>query len=462
MIDRGKSTSDGHAPAIRLLFALWCFLNMGFCPGRALPDDLPRPLVLDLKLDREVEPVVATYIDEGLAEASRRHASLVLITMDTPGGLSDAMTDIVHHILDAPMPVVVYVSPAGARGASAGFFILLSADVAAMAPGTRTGASTPIFLPGGFSMPIDEVLRKKINNDATAFLRSFTEVRGRNPRLAETAVTEARAFTEKEALEGHLIDLVANDEDALLRELNGRDITRFDGKSARLSLEHYTRREFELSARQKFLARIVDPNIFFILLIVGVLGLYTEFTHPGAVAPGVVGGICALLALYAMHLLPVNFTGVLLILLALTLFILEAKFASHGVLIVGGIVSMLLGAMFLIRSPLTPGGVSFGIALAVTLPFAFITVFLMRLVLRSRRWRNASGKEELLGEEGVVTATLPPSGEGMIRIHGELWRARSEAGIREGTVVRVLRIDGLQLFVEPVKPSGLTPPEASR
>jgi membrane-bound serine protease (ClpP class) len=301
-----------------------------------------------------------------------------------------------------------------------------------------------------FNMPVDEVLRRKLNNDATAFLRSFTEKRGRNPKLAETSVTEARAFTAKEALEGHLIDLIASDKDALLDDLNGREITRFNGTTVKLSLEHHQLAQFELSARQKFLARIVEPDVFFILLIVGVLGLYTEFTHPGVIAPGVIGGICAILALYAMQLLPVNFTGVVLILLAVVLFILEAKFTSHGVLLVGGIVSMLLGAMFLIRSPLTPGGVSVGVALAATLPFAFITVFLMRLVLKSRRWRNATGKEELLGAEGVATTPLPPGGEGMIRIHGELWRAVAKEGVEEGTRVRVLRVNGLKLEVEPV------------
>jgi len=413
--------------------------------------DHAQPLVLELKLDGEVEPILATYIDEGLADAATRHASLVLITMDTPGGLSDSMTDIIHHILESPVPVAVYVAPAGARGASAGFLILLSADVAAMASGTRTGAATPIFLPSFFTMPIDEVLRKKINNDATAFLRSFSEKRNRNPKLAETAITEARAFTEKEALDGHLIDLISDDTDDLLHKLDGRDISRFNGKTEKLSLANYTRQEFQLSARQRFLARIVEPDVFFVLLLVGVLGLYTEFTHPGVVAPGVIGGICAVLALYAMHLLPINFAGVLLILLALTLFILEAKYTSHGVLLIGGIVSMLLGAMFLVRSPLTPGGVSTGLALAVTLPFAFFTVFLMRLVLKSRRWKSVTGKEELLGEEGVVTTAVPTGGEGMIRVHGELWSAAAAQPIAQGSLVKVLRVDGLKLFVEPVQ-----------
>jgi len=415
-------------------------------PSRA--DEHNAPLVVELKLDGEVEPVLATYIDEGLADASRRKATLVLITMDTPGGLSDSMTDIIHHILDSPVPVAVFVSPAGARGASAGFFILLSADVAAMAPGTHAGASTPILLPGGFSVPVDEVLRKKINNDATAFLRSFTEKRGRNPKLAETAVTDAQAFTENEALSGHLIDLIARDKDDLLQQLNGKEIKRFDGKAQKLLLEHYGLAPFALSARQKFLARIVDPNIFFLLLLGAVMGLYTEFTHPGVVAPGVVGGICAVLALYAMHLLPINFAGLLLILLAFALFILEAKFASHGILLIGGMVSMFLGAVFLIRSPLTPAGVSLGVVLGVTVPVALLTVFLMRLVLKSRKWKPAAGREEMVGEEGVVTAALPAQGEGLIRVHGELWRAAASSPLPEGMVVRVTRVEGLKLFVE--------------
>jgi membrane-bound serine protease (ClpP class) len=318
-----------------------------------------------------------------------------------------------------------------------------------MAPGTRTGAATPIVMPSWVTMPMDEVLRKKINNDATAFLRSFTEERGRNPKLAETAITEARAFTEQEALNGHLIDLVVGDKDELLKQLNGREITRFNGKKETLGLQNYQRADFRLSARQRFLARIADPDVFFLLLLVGALGLYTEFTHPGVVAPGVVGGICMLLALYAMQILPVNIAGVLLILLGLALFILEAKFASHGVLLLGGIVSMLLGAMFLVRSPLTPGGVSFGVAVAAVLPFAFLSVFLMRLVLKSRSWKSATGKEELLGEEGIVTIALG-GGEGMIRVHGELWRANSRDNVQVGAKVRVVRVDGLKLEVEPL------------
>jgi membrane-bound serine protease (ClpP class) len=436
--------------ATALIFCVGCvvaaFLHL---PSASAESNSPNPVVLRLDLDREVEPVLATYIDEGIADAENRHASLVLITMDTPGGLSESMKDIIQHIMASSVPVAVYVWPTGARGASAGFFILLSADIAAMAPATHAGAASPVLAIGGWQVQVDETMRKKILNDATAFLRSYSEKRGRNPTLAETAVTEAKAFTEKEALDGKMIDLIATSPEDLLRQLDGRTITRFDGTKIVLSLRNATITPFELSSRQKFLARIVEPDVFFVLLLVGALGLYTEFTHPGMIAPGVIGGISAVLALYAMHLLPVNFAGVLLILLALALFILEAKFTSHGVLAAGGIVSMVLGAMFLIRSPLTAGGVSLGVALAATLPFALITVFLMRLVLRSRDWKTTTGREELIGEEGIAISGLSAGTEGMIRVHGELWRAISSQTVPEGMPVRVRSVEGLKLHVEP-------------
>jgi membrane-bound serine protease (ClpP class) len=429
-----------------ILFLFFCV-----APLSSMEEPIAQPLVMDLKLDGEVEPVLATYIDEGLTDAAQRKASLVLITMDTPGGLSDSMKDIIQHILGSPVPVVVYVGPTGARGASAGFFILLSADVAAMAPGTRTGAASPIIAIGGFTIGVDEVLRKKIMNDAMAFLRSYSEKRGRNAKLAETAVTDATAFTEKESLDGKLIDYVAATPEELLRDLNGKTVTRFDGTKTTLALTNYRRASFELSARQKFLARIVEPDMFFLLLILGSLGLYAEFTHPGAVLPGVVGGICAVLALYAMHLLPVNVAGVLLIVIAVTLFALEAKYTSHGILLAGGVIAMIFGAIFLIRSPLTQGGVSLGMAFAVTLPFAVLSVFLMRLVLRSRRWKPAAGAEEMLGEHGVATSGLKSGAEGLIRIHGENWRALADQDVATGQTVRVRKIEGLTLYVEPEK-----------
>jgi membrane-bound serine protease (ClpP class) len=411
-----------------------------------------QPVVVQLSVHDEVEPLLAEYLDSGLDQAAAQHASLVLISMDTPGGLSDSMQDIIQHILRSPVPVAIYVEPSGSRAASAGFFILLSADVAAMAPGTHTGAASPLLEIGGYPISADDTLKRKILNDATAFLRSYAAQRNRNVTLAETAVTDGKAFTETEALNGKLIDLVASSEDDLLRQLDGRTIRRFDGSSVTLHLANAQRVHLDLSSREKFLARIVQPDFFFILLIAGVLGLYTEFTHPGMVLPGVIGGICIVLAMYAMHLLPVNIAGILLILLALGMFIAEAKFTSHGVLGAGGVVAMLLGALMLIRSPLTAGGVSLWVAFCVTLPFALITIFLMRLVLKSRRWKQTTGIEQLIGEEGEVMQSLPGAdgpATGQVRIHGELWRARAAAPIAAGMAVRVIRVEGLTLVVEP-------------
>lgn len=420
-------------------------------PSSSASEKISGPTVLEMKLDGEVEPILATYIDEGLQDAAQRHASLVLITMDTPGGLSDSMKDMIQHILASPVPVAVYVSPTGARGASAGFYILLSADIAAMAPGTHTGAASPIIVIGGYVPQVDEVLRKKLNQDAMAFLRSFSEKRGRNPELAEKAITESKAFTDKEALDAKMIDLIASSADDLIQKLDGRTITRFDGTKLTLALKNSVHTSFELSARQRFLSRIVQPDIFFLLLILGALGLYTEFTHPGVVAPGVIGGICLVLALYDMHFLPVNLAGLFLIALAIVFFVLEAKAPSHGVLALGGIVSMFLGALFLVRSPLTAGGVSLGVALAATLPFGVITVVLMRFVIRSRKWKTATGKEELIGSTGTVTEELKAGLEGMVRVHGELWRAVSGQSVPEGKSVQVTKVEGLKLYVEPVE-----------
>jgi membrane-bound serine protease (ClpP class) len=449
-----KSAVEQLRWATRLAAVLPVFAALLACFGMAgagAQEKHPGPLVLELQINGEIEPVLATYVEEGLADAARRQASLVLITMDTPGGLSDSTQKIVQHILDSPVPVAVYVAPKGARGASAGFFILLSADVAAMAPATRTGAASPILAVGGFAIGIDETLRRKITNDAQAFLRSFSEKRARNPSLAETAVTEAKAFTAQEALDGKLIDLEPDSTEELLQKLNGREITRFNGTKLKLELTNATRQSFSLSLRQSFLARIVEPDVFFLLLIVGALGLYTEFTHPGMVAPGVVGAICMVLALYAMHLLPVNLAGIVLIIVAIALFVLEAKYTSHGVLLAGGIVAMMLGALFLVRSPLTGGGVSPLVALAVTLPFAGISVFLMRSVLRSRKWKPVTGPEEMIGEIGTVIKHVAAGGEGMIRWRGELWRAFASQEIGEGKSVRVVRVEGLRVEVAPVE-----------
>ena len=442
--------------ALSLCAALGLVAFLALAVPAALPQasapSASAPQVVVLRINGEIEPILAEYLDEGIAHAAEIHASLILITMDTPGGLEDSMQDIIQHILASPVPVAIYVSPSGARGASAGFFILLSADVAAMAPGTHAGAASPLLEIGGYPITADETLKNKILNDATAFLRSYAAKRGRNVQLAETAVTDAKAFTETESLDGKLIDIIAKSDSDLLAQLNGRTITRFDGQTQQLSLAGAQLTEYDMSSRQRFLDWVVEPDVFFILMIVAVLGIYIEFTHPGLVAPGVIGVIAAVLALFAMHILPVNFAGLLLIFVALGLFILEAKYTSHGVLAVGGIVAMLLGALLLIHSPMTGAGVSLGTALGVTVPFAVIVVFLMRLVLRSRAWQPAVGAEQLVGGEAEVTGALVPdevAGEfaGMVRMHGELWRATASQAIPAGTHVRVVRVRGLTLHV---------------
>ena len=410
--------------------------------------------VVELRIDGEIEPILAEYIVHGIDQANQDHASLILITINTPGGLDTSMREIIQSILRSPVPVVTYVYPTGSRAASAGFFILLSADVAAMSPGTETGAASPLIEIGGSPVQIDDTLRKKIVNDATAYLRSYTSKRERNPELAATAVTDAKAFSDKEALDGKLVEIVTASKEDLLAQLNGRTIARFDGAKLPLSLPHPQIVAREMTGREKFLSRIVQPDVFFILLIIGVLGIYAEFTHPGAFAPGVFGVIALLLALYAMHMLPVSLAGLLLIACAFVLFILEAKFPTHGVLGVGGVISMVLGALFLIKSPMTGMGVSLWTALAVVIPFAIIVIILMRLVLRSRTWKVSTGREELIGEVGEVREPVG-AGEAMgsVFVHGEIWRAAVHAGasIPAGARVRVKKVKGLTLEVEPVE-----------
>src|SRR5579864_2935605 len=408
--------------------------------------------IYELQINGEIEPILAEYIVAGINAANAQHVSLILITIDTPGGLDSSMREIIGAILHSAVPVVTYVTPSGSRAASAGFFILLSADVAAMSPGTDTGAASPLLEFAGSPVKVDDTLERKIMNEATAYLRSYAARRGRNVPLAVTAVTDAKAFSEKEALDGKLIDIVAPSTEALLAQLNGRTITRLDGSTQKLNLAQPIVAAHEMSGREKFLDRIVQPDAFFILLIIGVLGLYAEFTHPGMFAPGVIGGIALVLALFAMHMLPVNFAGIVLILLAMIMFVLEAKFPTHGILGIGGAIAMVLGALMLVHSPITTGGVHPGIALAVTIPVALIVIFLMRLVLRSFRWKRATGTDELLGAVGEMIEPVALAGaKGMVLVHGELWRAAASEPIAKGTQVRVNSVQGLTLTVEPLR-----------
>jgi membrane-bound serine protease (ClpP class) len=356
----------------------------------------------------------------------------------------DAMRETIEEMIACPVPVITYVAPSGGRAASAGFFLLEAGEVAAMAPGTNTGAAHPVAYGG----EMDAVMKAKVENDAAAYLRSIVSKRARNSQLAETAVRESHSFTEREALDQHLIDVVAANDNALMAELDGRTVTRFDGSTVNLHLAGAEIEIYQTSWRQKLIAAIADPNIALVLLVVGALLIYVEFSSPGMVAPGAIGAILVLLGLSAMSVLPINWLGAALLLLSVTLFVLEAKFAAHGVLAVSGAISMVLGAVMLVDSPLPEMRVHWSTALALALPFSAITVLLLSLVIRARRNKAMTGVEAMVGEIGSAVTALEPAGK--IFVHGEYWDAVSSSPVAAGARVRVTAIAGLQLKVEPM------------
>lgn len=402
------------------------------------------PEVIAVDLDGIIHPVTVEVVSSALDQARRENATLILVRINTPGGLMDAMREVIEKLVASPVPVVVYVTPAGGRAASAGFFILEAGDVAAMAPATNTGAAHPVLM--GSSM--DPVMKQKVENDAAALLRSIVARRGRDSALAEKAVLESKSFTEKEALENRLIDLIAANDRDLLNQLDGRVVTRFDGSKTTLRLSGAAIVTYEKTPRQKIVTAISDPNIALVLLVLGALGIYVEFSAPGLILPGVAGAILALLGLSALSVLPINWLGAALLLLAVALFVLEAKFASHGILGVGGAAAMVLGAIMLVDSPVPEMRIHLSTALALALPFSAITVLLVTLVVRARRNKVVTGVEAMIGETGVALGALVP--EGKVFVHGEYWDARSTAPVPAGTRIRVTAMDKLKLTVEPV------------
>ncbi|OFV90701.1 MAG: hypothetical protein A3H28_11325 [Acidobacteria bacterium RIFCSPLOWO2_02_FULL_61_28] len=410
------------------------------------------PQIMEIPLEGMIHPISAEYVTAGMEQAIGQRVNLILIPLSTPGGLDTSMRQIIEKIISSPVPVVVYVAPSGTRAASAGFFLLLSADVAAMSPGTNTGAAHPVFFGGG---QMDDVMKEKVKNDAAAYLRSIAGKRGRNVVVAEKGVTESKSWTEGEALKDRLIDIVAADRAELLQKLDGYEVTRFDGKKEVLHLKDAQIQVYAPSFRQTFLSRILDPNIAFILLILGILGLYVEFSNPGLILPGVAGGIALILGLFALSLLPVNWAGAALILLAIVFFVLEAKFATHGILAAGGVLSMVLGALMLINTRLPGAQITLVTALSVAFPFGLITVFLLRLVIRARHLKVATGEMALIGEIGQVESALAPHGK--VYVHGELWDAISPEPVPPGGLIRVKSLEGLTLQVEPVNSHPLHP-----
>lgn len=399
--------------------------------------------VVRVRVEDTIQPASQQFIERVIAEAAERDADLVVMELDTPGGLVDTTRDITTAITTSAVPVVVYVYPPGARAASAGFFILLSADVAAMAPGTNTGAAHPV---GGQGENLPEDVRDKVTNDAAAMVRSLAEQRGRNPETAERTVNESISLTAEEALEEGLIDLMASDFNDLLEQLKGFEVTRFNGEIVTLDLDELQIVEFEPTFAERLFSVLANPNIAYLLMALGALGLYVEITHPGGILPGVVGVIFLLLGLYSVSVLPVSWAGVALIFVALMLFILEVKVASYGLLTVGGVISFVLGSLMLFEGPIPAMRVSMGVVLPTALVVAAVTGFLLTRVLRAHRERPMTGREGLVGEEGRAISELSPDGK--VGVHGEYWDGRSMGGaIAAGSAVRVVAVHDRRIDV---------------
>jgi membrane-bound serine protease (ClpP class) len=417
-------------------------LSIFFLPALASAD------VLKIVVDDTIQAATAERVGRAIDRAAAIKADAVLIELSTPGGVMSSMREIMQKIVESPVPVIIYVTPSGSRAASAGFFILESADVAAMAPGTNTGSAHPV---GPFGGDIQGAMGEKVMNDAAALMRSFVSKRGRNVDVAESTVRQSKSFTESEALSQKLIDYVAKDEQDLFRQIAGKPIKRFNGESITLNLVGKPEQLLRPTLKQQILGFLMEPDIAFVLLAIGALALYAEFNHPGAVWPGTVGIVFIVLAVFALHLLPIRFAAVGLILASFVLFALDAKFGTHGALAVGGIATLVIGALLLVDTPIPEMRVHLSTALAVSIPVGAITVLLMTIALRARRNKIVTGIEGLIGEVAVAQTPLAPAGK--VFVHGEIWDAVSSANVAAGGRVRVRRVEGLELSVEPEEPA---------
>lgn len=406
-----------------------------------------RPVVLSAVVDALIQPVSAEFMVETIDRAARDRAELVVFTLRTPGGLLDSTRIIVQKILASKVPVAVFVGPAGSRAASAGFLVTISADVAAMAPGTHIGAAHPVE---GSGEKLDPTMAKKMASDVAADARTWATRRGRNAQLADEAVRESRSFTEQEALSADppLIDVVASDVQDLLKKLDGRTIKRFDGSAVVLHTASARIEAIEMGWRQRVLSALAHPNIAYLLLSLGMLGLTIELWNPGAILPGVAGGLCLLLAFFTFQVLPVNYSGILLILFGIALLILEVKVTSHGVLSVGGIASLLFGSLILMDSSAPELAISLSVILPVVGGLSAILIMLVRLGIASQRRRPITGVSGMIGEPGRVIEAIEPGRPGRVETHGEIWRARANDAIADGAPVRVTAVDGLTVTVE--------------
>ncbi len=409
----------------------------------ALTAGAQSPTIVQIDLDDIVHPVSSQYVREGLDHAREIGARAAIIRINTPGGLMESMREIVEAILNSPVPVITWVGPSGSRAASAGFFLLVAGDIAAMSPGTNTGAAHPVSITGA---RIDEVMEKKVVSDATAYLRSYVTKRGRNPEAAELAVVDSKSFTDAEALRDRLIDAVAADVPAIIETFDGRTVTRFDGRVETLNLQGAVVERFDVSLRQRLLSRVLNPNVALVLALLGIVGIYVEISAPGLILPGVIGAISLVLSLFSFNLLPLNWTGAALILVAITLFVLEATITSHGILALGGLVAMVWGALMLVEGPIPQLRIQLSTTLAVSIPLALISVFLVRLAYLSQGRKSVTGGQGMIGETGVAITDI--HSDGKVQVHGEYWNASSQAPVTAGSRVRVTRVQGLRIEVE--------------
>ena len=410
------------------------------------------PHVIVLHLDDTIQPISQDYLDRGLAEAAQSNATAIIIDLNTPGGLLTTTRSMVSKILASPVPVIVFVAPSGSRAGSAGFFLLEAADVAAMAPGTNAGASHPV-IEGGH---LGRTMKQKLENDTTAFLRSYVSRRNRNVDAAQQAVLNSKSYTDEEALKLNLIDLIEPNNRALLDALDGRSVTRFNGSTVTLHTRGAVLTTVEPTLRESILDRLMDPDLAVLILVLGGLLIYLEFNAPGTIIPGALGTVLLLTALFALNLLPIRYTSVMLIIGAFVLIILEVKFPSHGILATAGIIALIFGTMTLVNGPIPQLRVHPATAIASGLGFGIITALLVRIAYRARKNKVMLGPQALVGATGTAQQPIAPHGQ--ILVHGELWQAESSAPIASGESVLVREVRGLTLLVDRM-PSSRTAPD---
>jgi membrane-bound serine protease (ClpP class) len=439
------SRSIAVQAALRIAVGLLFTAVAGFAIS---PANAQRPLVDEFILADTIQPVTAGQLDRAIARANSEGAAALLVMLNTPGGLVDSMRTMAGAILSSRVPIIFYVAPAGARAGSAGFFLLEAADIAAMAPGTNAVAAHVVF---EFGKP-DETMSQKIENDAEAFLRSYVAKRNRNVDAAIAAVQSSHSYTAEEALDKHLIDLTASSETQLLAALDGREITRLDGTKQVLHLAGARIQLVQPTLREDLLGWLVNPNIALLLLVGGALLIYLEFNTPGTIVPGALGTLMVLLGVFALNLLPIRYTAVLLLIAALALLILEAKFGGHGALAIAGIVCLTLGTLTLVAAPIPELAVNPWVAIGVSAGFGGITAFLVRLAVRARRLKSRLGADALVGRDASAMEPLTP--EGHVLVEGEIWRAVADETVPAGTSLRVTGHEQYLLLVTPLNPTG--------